>query len=240
MDIYTTSFCLPRSSASSTDLSSSQTFSLDLGARSPQPQARQPTAGHQASQSDGAVPAGSSSAASAADASSAVKSRSASASTESGGAAGTTTDVTSPTSAGGTNGGASPSPADGDAQQQAPGDGADAAKRSSVDFNDTMQRVCVETMAAHQCIVSFTPVEPSSPMLGGSGSGGAAGSGEGAAGASGAAAQADKSGTVYNVHLSGGYQQVMAARGHILRESPFKVRPPLPPSPPTSSCEPDH
>ncbi|GAA5842045.1 hypothetical protein JCM9279_002766 [Rhodotorula babjevae] len=222
MDIYTTSFCLPRSSASSTDLSSSQTFSLDLGARSPQPQARQ-QAGHQASQSDSAVPAGSSSAASAADASSAVKSRSASASTESGGATGTATDVTSPTSAGANNGGASPSPGDDDAQQQQQRDGADAGKRSSVDFNDTMQRVCVETMAAHQCIVSFTPVEPSSPMLGGSGSGGAAGSGEGAAGASGGvAAQADKSGTVYNVHLSGGYQQVMAARGHILRESPFK------------------
>lgn len=31
-------------------------------------------------------------------------------------------------------------------------------------------------------------------------------------------------GTGYNFHLSGGYQQVMGARGYIFRASPFKVR----------------
>ncbi|GAA6049311.1 hypothetical protein JCM3770_005934 [Rhodotorula araucariae] len=221
MDIYTTSFCLPRSSASSTDLASSPTFSLDLGARSPPPPASRTQLGHQASQSDGAVAvappslqqAGSSSSIGSADGtSSADKGHSTSSSVGSGGAGGgaaaAATDTTTSTSVGGANG-TSPAPAEDDAPAPAGG-----AQRASVDFNDAMQRVCVDTMAAHQCIVSFTPIEPTSPALGGP-----APAGEN--GANGAQA-GEKPATVYNVHLSGGYQQVMAARGNILRESPFK------------------
>lgn len=69
------------------------------------------------------------------------------------------------------------------------------------DLNEAMHRLCVDAMAAHQCLVSFTPVDAL---------GGAQGQGQ--------------QGKMFNFHLSGGYQQVMSARGSLLRESPFKVR----------------
>ena len=70
---------------------------------------------------------------------------------------------------------------------------------SGSDLNEAMHRLCVDAMAAHQCLVSFTPVE--APV-----------------GAQG------QQGRMFNFHLSGGYQQVMSARGSLLRENPFKVR----------------
>ncbi|GAA6005062.1 uncharacterized protein JCM10292_005547 [Rhodotorula paludigena] len=226
MDIYTTSFCLPRSSASTADLASSPTFSVELGA--PSPVATRPrTPGHQTSQSDGAValpqPHADSTTDGSTDAgSAATRGHSTSSSVGSGGE--TATDATS-VAGGAANGSAVPSAsADGDQAGQPAASGADggaaAKKRSSVDFNDAMQRLCVDTMAAHQCIVSFTPIEPTSPILGGPGPAAPAAIGEN--GAANGTTQAEKAGTMYNVHLSGGYQQVMAARGNILRESPFK------------------
>ncbi|KAJ8293162.1 Meiotically up-regulated gene 60 protein [Rhodotorula toruloides] len=227
MDIYTTSFCLPRSSALSTDLVASPSSSFDLAPQSPtsaQPaqqaqQAQQRAQGHQASQSDGAVavatPSAAASSASPTEASSATRGHSTSSSVGSGqGAAGT--DATSVTGGGGATGNGTTG---GDGSQT---DGTSAAgtaptsKRNSVDFNDAMQRLCVDTMAAHQCIVSFTPIEPTSPVVG-------APPHTPSMETNGAAGQAgEKPGKMYNVHLSGGYQQVMAARGHVLRESPFK------------------
>lgn len=229
MDIYTTSFCLPRSSALSTDLASSPSSTFDLAPQSPssaQPaQPAQPgqqrAQGHQASQSDGAVAVATASAAASSasptEASSTTRGHSTSSSIGSGqGAPGT--DATSVTGGGGATGngtsGADGSQTDG---TSAPGT-ALTSKRNSVDFNDAMQRLCVDTMAAHQCIVSFTPIEPASPVVGAPPhtpsmeTNGASGQ------------QGEKPSKMYNVHLSGGYQQVMAARGHVLRESPFKVR----------------
>ena len=96
--------------------------------------------------------------------------------------------------------------------------------RGSMDLNDAMQRLCVDAMAAHQCLVSFTaldpanfsPPQPSSTLqqkqpspqiqqqqLGGS--------------------PVVPPGHLINFHLSGGYQQVMSARGSLLRDNPFKV-----------------
>ncbi|GAA5915762.1 hypothetical protein JCM6882_003849 [Rhodosporidiobolus microsporus] len=243
MDIYTTSFCLPRSPANSTELSSpsangpTPSSSLDLGASgengaspaaphgAPGQQrsvsgssapngAGSSTPGHHASQSDGAV-ALPSSGNDAADGSAAGSRHAASSSV--GG--------TDASSAGGANGTtAATSVADGQTDGAADGSSSSGgpAKRSSLDLNDAMQRVCVDTMAAHQCIVSFSPVEPgaSSPTLP---QGPAARPAQAqAAAAAGGPAQGEKPGKVYNIHLSGGYQQVMAARGNILRESPFK------------------
>ncbi|KAL8293147.1 hypothetical protein RQP46_000841 [Phenoliferia psychrophenolica] len=96
--------------------------------------------------------------------------------------------------------------------------------RGSFDLNDAMHRLCVDAMAAHQCLVSFTaldsanfsPPQPSnnpgqqqqqSPQTQQQQAGGAA---------------VVPPGPLINFHLSGGYQQVMSARGSLLRDNPFK------------------
>ncbi|GAA6029016.1 hypothetical protein JCM8097_001553 [Rhodosporidiobolus ruineniae] len=238
MDIYTTSFCLPRSPANSTDLasSSSPSASIDLGSRTngtavdgslddtsptsataphgaPGQRAASGTgvSGHHASQSDGAValPSGG------ADGSGPRHAASSSMGGNDGQAAGASNgaaeEANGTGAAGGENG----------AANGATSGGSGSTKRASLDLNDTMHRVCVDTMAQHQCIVSFSPVEPASPSIP-QGPVGAAPASTVAAVAGGGAAQAEKPGKVFNIHLSGGYQQVMAARGNILRESPFK------------------
>ncbi|GAA5926142.1 uncharacterized protein JCM15063_000196 [Sporobolomyces koalae] len=200
MDIYTTSFCLPRSAAHSADLTTSAnstpstsfdygprdgTTTVDDDGRAPhapgQGQAqnqRNPSSGsHQSTLSDGAVPPA--------------------------GALGSSGENTG--SAGSSANGS------GESANGVHHNGGSLHKRGSVDLNDVMQRLCVDTMAAHQCIVSFSPVDPpsASPNL--------------SSGPDGNASN-DKtaSSKLYNFHLSGGYQQVMSARGSILRENPFK------------------
>ncbi|GAA5991657.1 hypothetical protein JCM10908_001077 [Rhodotorula pacifica] len=231
MDIYTTSFCLPRPVASSTDLAAIPSYSFDLAPKSPlsprQPQTRRQS--HQASLSDGAVAAsptaGSSGTTSTGEAISGARGGH-STSSSVGSAGGPGTEATS-VAGGSTNGTAKDDPASaanaataagGDGLGRGSSAGSASNRRTSVDFNDAMQRLCVETMAAHQCIASFATVEPTSPVVGASMTFPSAGS---QAEASSLAAAQDRSGKLYNVHLSGGYQQVMAARGHILRESPF-------------------
>ncbi|GAA5974761.1 hypothetical protein JCM11641_007256 [Rhodosporidiobolus odoratus] len=220
MDIYTTSFCLPRSPANSTELASPST-SFDLGSRDGSGAPDSPSVtthghrsvstpgapGHHASQSDGAVALPPSSSGTAA-ADGRGSGHTASNSLGSNGDA---------DAAGRSNGASSPNGASGE-------NGSGSVKRSSLDLSDAMQRVCVDTMAAHQCIVSFTPVEAgsanaSSPTLP---QGQQAANAAAQAGTPAAPAAGGDSGKVYNIHLSGGYQQVMAARGNILRESPFK------------------
>jgi len=80
---------------------------------------------------------------------------------------------------------------------------------SGTQLNELVQRLCVEAMAQHQCIISCSPVQlppaaaaAQSPLLPPHG---------------GPASPTDD----YCIHLSGGYQQVMAARGTVLRENPF-------------------
>ncbi|GAA6013686.1 hypothetical protein JCM10207_004820 [Rhodosporidiobolus poonsookiae] len=223
MDIYTTSFCLPRSATASTDLASPSS-SFDLGTRNGDGDTASPVVaaattvapgqrsvsgssagapGHHASQSDGVVavsPAATNGPA--ADARHAASNSVGGAAVDGAGAA-----------SGAANGASGDDGAAGAGEDGAGASGEGASKRTSLDLSDAMQRVCVDTMAQHQCIVSFSPVEPASPVVP-----------QGPAAGAGAAAQAaqEKPGKVYNLHLSGGYQQVMAARGNILRESPFK------------------
>ncbi|KWU45986.1 hypothetical protein RHOSPDRAFT_24904 [Rhodotorula sp. JG-1b] len=240
MDIYTTSFCLPRPVASSTDLSAIPSSSFELPPTSPlsprHPQARRQS--HQASLSDGAV-ATSSSAGSAGTVSTgeahhaaAARGHSTSSSVGSAGAPGNGNEATSsaenPANGANKDDGASSMSSTAAAGAAAGGDGLGAGssvgssstRRTSVDFNDAMQRLCVETMAAHQCIASFSTIEPTSPVVGAPMTFPPSSGSQQAEGSSSTAAQG-RSGKLYNVHLSGGYQQVMAARGHILRESPF-------------------
>lgn len=240
MDIYTTSFCLPRPAASSADLVAVPSSSFDLAPTSPlSPRhSHAHRHSHRPSVSDGAV-AVSPTTAGPADATSvggsagaAASGHSTSSSVGSVGAPGPDASSALTGGAGSANGKAkedgaasSSSATSASAAADAPaGVGPSASeRRTSVDFNDAMQRLCVETMAAHQCIASFATVEPTSPVIGAptmtfpppTGSSSAAVAPRGSAN--------DKSGRLYNVHLSGGYQQVMAARGHILRESPFLV-----------------
>ncbi|GAA6006103.1 hypothetical protein JCM11491_002032 [Sporobolomyces phaffii] len=195
MDIYTTSFCLPRSAAHSADLTTSSTTtpstSFDYGSRdgpngteAETGQGQQP---HQreASSSGGQPSDGSSGGAASSGA--------------------TGEGVTGPRAGEGQLGNGS-----GNGSTDSV-NGSLANKRNSVDLNDVMQRLCVDTMAAHQCIVSFSQVDPpsSSPNLSTLPEGGAAPSEK-------------PTSKMYNFHLSGGYQQVMSARGSILRENPFK------------------
>lgn len=206
MDIYTTSFCLPRSAAHSADLTTSTTTSpstsFDYGPRDGSSGFAGP--GGDAAQgqnqrnpsSNGSHPAD------------APVGNASSGAGGVGGGDGTNAEKSS----NGTRNGSTTA--------EANSNGALANKRGSVDLNDVMQRLCVDTMAAHQCIVSFSPVDPpssTSPNL----SNGPE---------SGAAHDKASSSThkMYNFHLSGGYQQVMSARGSILRENPFKVRSPQP------------
>ncbi|KAN0061221.1 K y domain-containing protein 4 [Thecaphora frezii] len=171
--------------------------------------------------------------------------------------------------------------------------------QSSKDLLDAMQRLSIDVMSSHQCLVTFAPVQPEEPKVstplanpgfprqlsfpsygsseqlpfpnsnGANGSGypyqqyhpqpigtpdsafvvgGGGGDGLGFPGFNGSSLSLSglnpSSGTAqnvlaqdaltssnlkkrvpqYNFHLSGGYQQVMGARGAILRENPFKVR----------------
>ena len=196
MDIYTTSFCLPRSAAHSADLTTSTvtspSTSFDYGPRdgtnggeeSSQGQRNVSGGGHQSTNSDGSIPPVGS--------------------TGNGDQGNGSRHSASNSLNDGTNG-------NGNGGNESNGaNGSLANKQGSVDLNDVMQRLCVDTMAAHQCIVSFSPVDPPSPNpnLSSTGDGGSA---------------HDKPNKMYNFHLSGGYQQVMSARGSILRENPFKV-----------------
>ncbi|KAM0754215.1 hypothetical protein T439DRAFT_285605 [Meredithblackwellia eburnea MCA 4105] len=96
--------------------------------------------------------------------------------------------------------------------------------RQSVDLTDAMHKLCVEAMAQHQCLVSFSavdapapaPPEPTSPVVQ-DGQGNATTATTTATATVGAGG-----GKIYNFHLSGGYQQVMSARGSLLRDNPFK------------------
>ncbi|GAA5820041.1 hypothetical protein JCM10212_004987 [Sporobolomyces blumeae] len=220
MDIYTTSFCLPRLATQSADLATSAngtpSTSFDYGPRdgsngdgndvskSAGQQARKASGGgHQATQSDGAVPPVGASQGGMGE----VASGNGNARHASSGSAG----------AGEGNGngaqhvGGSAMVANGSTGtlgSNANGSNPTTTNRASVDLNDVMQRLCVDTMAAHQCIVSFSPVEapstnPSNPNADN-------------------ASVSDKPLKMYNFHLSGGYQQVMSARGSIFRENPFK------------------
>lgn len=80
-----------------------------------------------------------------------------------------------------------------------------------LEMQDEISRLCVEVMATYQCLVSFTVLE--APLLG---------VGE-ATNGKGTQVPVVGYGKVFNFHLSGGYQQVMSARGAILRDHPFKV-----------------
>lgn len=123
--------------------------------------------------------------------------------------------------------------------QSAVGVAASAASRSSrqsLDLNDVMQRLCVDAMSANQCLVSFHPDNaesgssstPVSPALASS-----AARPDTATSSHmreppsrheedpGRALRARKR---FTFHVSGGYQQVIGARGSILSDNPFKVR----------------
>ncbi|GAA5876213.1 hypothetical protein JCM1840_007074 [Sporobolomyces johnsonii] len=224
MDIYTTSFCLPRSAAHSADLStapagSSPSTSFDYGSRDGASAGGNAVghrsvsgggSGHQTTQSDGAVPPAA-----------AVQGAPGAGAEGQGNGSRHSASNSLDAASGANDAGAGNGTAEGTAGTPngaaGAGAGAAASKRASVDLNDVMQRLCVDTMAAHQCIVSFTPVDlPSSPTLSSTPAGGAQGAQEAHGG------QAEKPGKMYNFHLSGGYQQVMSARGSILRENPFK------------------
>lgn len=232
MDIYTTSFCLPRPVASSTDLAATSTSAFDLAPNSlssqPPPQGRKQS--HQPSLSDGAVaPSPSVGSAGTTSTADAARGHSTSSSVGSAGAPGTEATSVAGGSANGTakDGAAGSSTGTtGSASGTTSGSAAGLPdRRASIDFNDAMQRLCVETMAAHQCIASFTPIEPTSPVVGSAVTFPTATGSRADVVAPNVAGVSpmDKSGRMYNVHLSGVYQQVMAARGHILRESPFLV-----------------
>jgi hypothetical protein len=230
MDIYTTSFCLPRSPAVSTELNTSLVGPVssfengDASTGAPvdgatngavgqqQQQGKRTVSGssHQSSQSDGAVALGSSSgiAGGLVDGNDASSRHNAS------------------NSVPGVDGSSSPSPADGsvDPTSSSSAPGGSVNPRASLDLSDVMQRVCVDTMAHHQCIVSFSPVDSESNSRNGGADGGVSPNPAATVQAQAQAQGGEQEKPVYNIHLSGGYQQVMAARGHMLRESPFKVR----------------
>lgn len=63
------------------------------------------------------------------------------------------------------------------------------------ELNEAMERLCVTGMANTHCVATSAPIDTAGGERG------------------------------YSVHLTGGYPQVMSARGTILRESPFTVRP---------------
>ncbi|KAK4705799.1 hypothetical protein P7C70_g410, partial [Phenoliferia sp. Uapishka_3] len=99
-----------------------------------------------------------------------------------------------------------------------------SVSRSSKELHETMQKLCVDAMAAHQCLVSFTALDstpssfeasPPSSM-----NGNPFQQPQQYQQAPGVTVIAP--GRVINFHLSGGYQQVMSARGSILRDNPFK------------------
>lgn len=211
MDIYTTSFCLPRNPLTH-DLSPAS--SLDFGSRDASGRSVPGAGGVNGSSSNGAQRQGQGASgrthsnANSVDSSPAfssatnIQNRNSSSSSRS-------TDVGSSTGGPGSGGTAT-----------------SAGSRGSIDLNDAMQRLCVDAMAAHQCLVSFTPLDPSafaSPPLPSSVPGQLQQAGQyGQPQPQGSpTAQPER---IYNFHLSGGYQQVMSARGSLLRDNPFKVR----------------
>ncbi|GAA5888276.1 hypothetical protein JCM16303_007256 [Sporobolomyces ruberrimus] len=209
MDIYTTSFCLPRSAAHSADLttsnSNSSSTSFDYGSRDGPSGAVEGGPARAYNQIQRNAPAGG-----VLDGS---QTPNVGGDAHSGGPGSNGGD-----SIGGGGGGEGGIAARQDGTNGSIPNGSSEAsnhpsvsKRASVDLNDVMQRLCVDTMAAHQCIVSFSPVDPpfSSPSLSTGPEGGPV-------------HEKPSSSKMYNFHLSGGYQQVMSARGGILRENPFK------------------
>jgi hypothetical protein len=186
MDIYTTSFCIPRTAIGSSDLST--TSSLDLPRNEPTATVTGSSSGTtaNASQSQQADP---SSIEGSSDANAQRRSTSSAHTTDTATTASSAASLasTGTTSAASTNGPAT--------SPTSPGGVTPTTATSGIDINEAMQRLCVDAMANHQCLVSFAKVE--SETQGGK--------------------------PLYNFHLSGGYQQVMGARGAILRDSPFKV-----------------
>lgn len=67
-------------------------------------------------------------------------------------------------------------------------------QRANTEITEAIQKLCMEAMSNYQCMVTSTPLDNSNPIKG------------------------------YNFILSGGYQQVMAARGFIFRATPFKTK----------------
>ncbi|KAI5480493.1 KH domain protein [Pseudohyphozyma bogoriensis] len=230
MDIYTTSFCLPRNPLTH-DLTPASSF--DYGTRDAQSQA--PTNGAAAGASNGVSTAGAS-APSTANASSTTQGSPADSSHSF--PPSTTTSQTSATSGAPANRSSTSSLATDvsgttTGTTGSAGTATSVGSRGSLDLNDAMHRLCVDAMAQHQCLVSFTPMESTVPAAA-SPSGGAqqqaqAGQGASANGQNGQAAgqagqqqQPQEKGKIFNFHLSGGYQQVMSARGSLLRDNPFK------------------
>ncbi|KAK4057241.1 hypothetical protein OIO90_001738 [Microbotryomycetes sp. JL221] len=97
--------------------------------------------------------------------------------------------------------------------------------RTSSDLGDQMQRVCVDAMATNQCLVSFTPTDQQIHHQRGSTANASFDSAQKRAGSiaesitTSSTALSDRR---FNIHVSGGYQQVMSARGHVLRENPLR------------------
>lgn len=92
-----------------------------------------------------------------------------------------------------------------------------AIQRANAELAEAMQKLCMEAMSNFQCMVTCSPVE-GPPSLSSSSSFTQAQT-QGA----GPSSQTRKV-TSYNFILSGGYPQVMGARGYILRSTPFNKK----------------
>lgn len=95
--------------------------------------------------------------------------------------------------------------------------------RSSTDLNDAMHRLCVDAMAAHQCLVSFSTLDPANFAPPQPSTTSSQPQQQSPQQQQGPGAPVAPPGRMINFHLSGGYQQVMSARGSLLRDNPFKV-----------------
>lgn len=76
-----------------------------------------------------------------------------------------------------------------------------SVNQATTELDEAMERLCGASMADTQCVATCTPVISSPTSVEGGEERG------------------------YSVHLTGGYQQVMIARGIILRDAPFTVSP---------------
>jgi hypothetical protein len=74
-----------------------------------------------------------------------------------------------------------------------------SVNQATTELDEAMERLCGASMANTQCVATCTPVSSSPTSVEGGGERG------------------------YSIHLTGGYQQVMIARGIILRDAPFTV-----------------
>lgn len=83
-----------------------------------------------------------------------------------------------------------------------------AVQRANADLAEAMQRLCMEAMSSFQCMVTCSPIEPSTSTT-------QSNQGQGTVHSTSALQS-------YNFILSGRYPQVMSARGYILRSSPYK------------------